>query len=130
MTTDFGKILKQLLDDRGISQKWLADAADTKEATISRYVTGVNKSSRLDILVNIARSLDVSTDYLLGLTDIPQFKSETTSEERILLSAFRKASERDINVIWSLLEPYLSPNERGFLLQSEQTEGNANSKIG
>lgn len=126
MTTDFGSILKQLLDERGISQKWLADAAETKEATISRYVTGVNKSSRLDILVNIAKALNVSTDYLLGLTDVPQYKSDMTAEERILLSAFRRASERDEGIIWSVLDAYMTPAERGFIQPAQQDE----SKIG
>lgn len=122
MATDFGSILKQLLDERGISQKWLADAAETKEATISRYVTGVNKSSRLDILVNIAKALNVSTDYLLGLTDIPQYKPDMTAEERVLLSAFRRASERDEGIIWSVLDAYMTPAERGFVQPAKQDE--------
>lgn len=120
--TEFGSILKNLLEERGISQKWLADAAATKEATISRYVTGVNKSSRLDILVNIAKALNVSTDYLLGLSDVPHVKSDINAEERIMLSAFRRASERDVSIIWSVLDSYLTPNERGFVLHTEQED--------
>ena len=120
--TEFSRILKQTLDERGISQKWLADAADTKEATISRYVTGVNKSPNVEILINIAKSLNVSTDYLLGISDVPRIKSDITSEERILLSAYRKASERDVSIIWQLLDPYITPSERGFLQQFAQTE--------
>lgn len=120
--TEFGSILKNLLEERGISQKWLADAASTKEATISRYVTGVNKSSRLDILVNIAKALNVSTDYLLGLSDVPHVKSDINAEERIMLSAFRRASERDVSIIWSVLDSYLTPNERGFVLHTEQED--------
>lgn len=126
MSTDFGSILKQLLEERGISQKWLADAAKTKEATISRYVTGVNKSSRLDILVNIAKALNVSTDYLLGLTDVPQHKTDMTAEERVLLSAFRRASDRDKGIIWSVLDAYMTPAERGFVQPAKQDE----NKIG
>ena len=120
--TEFSRILKQTLDERGISQKWLADAADTKEATISRYVTGVNKSPNVEILINIAKSLNVSTDYLLGISDVPRIKSDITSEERILLSAYRKASERDVSIIWQLLDPYITPSEWGFLQQFAQTE--------
>lgn len=126
--TEFAKILKRTLDERGSTQKWLADAADTKEATISRYITGVNKSPNVKILINIAKALNVSTDYLLGVSDIPRIKNDTTSEERILLSAFRKATDRDVSVIWQLLDPYIAPSERGFLQQSAQTENAA--KIG
>lgn len=118
--TDFGTILKNLLDERGISQKWLADAAETKEATISRYVTGVNKSSRLDILANISRALNVSTDYLLGLTDVKQYKQELTSEERIIISCMRRASDRDKQIILSILEGYITPSEK--LLSKNEIE--------
>lgn len=118
--TDFGIILKNLLEERGISQKWLADAAFTKEATISRYVTGVNKSSRLDILVNIAKALNVSTDYLLGISDVPQPKSELNAEEFIALSAYRRISDRDKKVIWSLLESYLTASEKELMSRLEQ----------
>ena len=116
----FGQILKDILDSRGLSQKWLADAADTKEATISRYITGVNKSPNVEILVNISKALDVSTDYLLGISDVPRAKSDATAEERILLSAFRKASYRDSSIVWLLLDPYFTPRERAFLHQSKE----------
>ncbi len=124
--SDFAKTLKETIESRNISQKWLADASDTKEATISRYVTGVNKSPNVDILINIAKALNVSTDYLLGLTDIPQYKSDMTAEERVLLSAFRRVSERDEAIIWSVLDTYLTPAERGFIQPAKQDE----SKIG
>ncbi len=114
--TEFGNRLKQTLDERGISQKWLADAADTKEATISRYINGVNKSSRIDILAKIATALNVTTDYLLGLSDNPsRDKPEYSAEERILISAFREASDRDISVIWQLLDPYLNASQKELL---------------
>lgn len=114
--TDFGNRLKQLLDERGVSQKWLADAANTKEATISRYINGVNKSSRIDILANIATALNVTTDYLLGLSETQtRDRPEYSTEERVLISAFRKASDRDVAVIWQLLDPYLSENEKELL---------------
>jgi transcriptional regulator with XRE-family HTH domain len=114
--TDFGNRLKQLLDERGVSQKWLADAANTKEATISRYINGINKSSRIDILANIATALNVTTDYLLGLSETQtRDRPEYSAEERVLISAFRKASDRDVAVIWQLLDPYLSENEKELL---------------
>ncbi len=114
--TDFGNRLKQLLDERGVSQKWLADAANTKEATISRYINGINKSSRIDILANIATALNVTTDYLLGLSETQtRDRPEYSAEERILISAFREASDRDVAVIWQLLDPYLSANEKELL---------------
>ena len=122
---DFGDTLKQLLDERGISQRWLADAAGTKEATISRYVNGVNKSSRLDILANIAKALNVSTDYLLGISDVQNPKSDISVDERILISAYRMASERDTAIVWQVLDTYLSPSEKELLTLSTHHEFNS-----
>lgn len=121
--SDFAKTLKETIESRNISQKWLADAADTKEATISRYVTGVNKSPNVDILINIAKALNVSTDYLLGLTDIPKHKPDMSAEERVMLSAFRRASERDEGIIWSVLDAYMTPAERCYIQPTKQDEG-------
>ncbi|MBQ4447394.1 MAG: helix-turn-helix transcriptional regulator [Clostridia bacterium] len=119
---DFAKRLRNELETRGVSQRWLADAADTKEATISRYVNGINKSPDVEILVGIAKALNVTTDYLLGLTDIPRVKYEINAEERILLSTLRKASERDLAIIWQILDAYLTPSERGFLRPTEDED--------
>lgn len=119
---DFAKRLRNELETRGVSQRWLADAADTKEATISRYVNGINKSPDVEILVGIAKALNVTTDYLLGLTDIPRVKYEINAEERILLSTLRKASERDLAIIWQILDAHLTPSERGFLRPTEDED--------
>lgn len=128
MEKTFGKILEQLLSDRGVSQRWLADAANTKEATISRYIHGVNKSPNIDILVAISKALDVSTDYLLGITEIERPSLPIPVEERILLSSYRKISDRDSAVLWQLLDPYLSAKEKTLL--SGITQVSEESKIG
>lgn len=114
--TIFSRRLKQTLNDRGVNQRWLSDATGAKEATISRYIKGVNKSPNIEILGSIAKALNVTTDYLLGLSDTPtRDKPEYSVEERILISAFREASDRDAAVIWQLLDPYLSASEKEVL---------------
>ena len=125
---DFGKNLKRIIEQRGVNQKWLADHAQTTEATISRYIKGVNKSPDVEILVNMAKALDVTVDYLLGVSDIPKFESDTTAEQRILLGAFSRASERDASIIWQILDAYLSPAEKDYLQQFNQDEND--TKIG
>lgn len=111
-TSTFGKILKKTIDEKGISQRWVADAAGTTEATISRYISGAHSPSVLEVLVGISRGLNVSTDYLLGLSQIENPKSDTTAEERIILSCIRKASLDDMEVVMTLLKKYMSQSER------------------
>lgn len=64
------KILKQLRTQRGLGQKELASALHCSVPTISAYETGRNEPD-LDTLIAIAGFYGISTDYLLGLTDLP-----------------------------------------------------------
>lgn len=120
----FSQRLSRLLDSRNIKQNELAEAAKTTEATISRYLAG-ERAPHADILVEISKFLNVSTDYLLGVTDIPDASKEISPEERILLSAYNKADERDVSIIWNVLSVYLSPKEKDYVMHSAQAEQNA-----
>ena len=64
------KRIINLLEERNINQKILADAIDTTEATLSRNLNSVHEI-RADIIEKIAKYFNVSTDYLLGNTDKP-----------------------------------------------------------
>lgn len=110
----FSKTLKAIMDSRGINQKWLAEAAHTTEATISRYVNGVHQPN-INLVVDIAKALDVSVDYLLGLTAIPYAGEDKTAELRLLVRCYNKANDRDKKLLWGILEDYMSPDERGFI---------------
>ena len=91
----FSQRLKETIISRGVSQKWVADRANTTEATISRYIKEVNSPAILVILSDIAKALNVSTDYLLGITNIPTTKASLTQEEKILLSCFTNMTDSD-----------------------------------
>ena len=123
MTINFSDNLKKAMAHRKVTQAWLADKANQKEATISRYVNGVNKSPQIDILVEIAKALNVSTDYLLGLSNVPVTEENLTNEELLLLSTFKRASQRDVGIIWQILEGYMTDDEKGDLGASEQSAG-------
>lgn len=123
MTINFSDNLKKAMAHRKVTQAWLADKASQKEATISRYVNGVNKSPQIDILVEIAKALNVSTDYLLGLSNVPVTEENLTNEELLLLSTFKRASQRDVGIIWQILEGYMTDDEKGGLAASERSAG-------
>lgn len=110
----FSDNLSRIMEARGINQKWLADEAHTTEATISRYVNGVHKPN-IDIIVDIAKALGVSVDYLLGLTSVATSKEERNPEFRLLTSCYDKSSDRDRKLIWGILEEYMTSEERGFI---------------
>lgn len=101
----FSTILYNLLKQKGISQRMLAEMAHTTEATISRYLTDTKRMPRVDLVVSIADALNVSTDYLLGLTSIPTRQSLSADIEE-LISCYSAATESDRKVIWAVLDKY------------------------
>lgn len=66
-----GKRLKIMLSIRGWRQKDMVRAIGVAGGTVSKWVNehGLPNSTQL---IKIARELDVSTDYLLGLTNRPE----------------------------------------------------------
>lgn len=87
-----GERLKWAREQRGLTQDDLASRIKKAQTQIWRYEAGeVDPSS--DVLVGLARELDVSVDFLLGITDSPThiMTDEPLSPiEKRLLQAFRK----------------------------------------
>ncbi|MBQ7974153.1 MAG: helix-turn-helix transcriptional regulator [Clostridia bacterium] len=60
--------LKDLREDSDTPQKVLAEYLHIKQNTYSQYENG-QRQLPIDILIELAKYYDVSTDYILGLTD-------------------------------------------------------------
>lgn len=65
---EFGKRLRNVMYIRDISNRVLAQELCVSASTISGYRNGRRSPSITD-LVKISRFLNISADYLLGLTD-------------------------------------------------------------
>ena len=68
MKSEFSQKLKDLRHDRGWEQKDLAQQLNVSKSTISAWEIGRNQPS-YELLSQLANLFDVTTDYLLGLTD-------------------------------------------------------------
>lgn len=73
-----GTILNELLAERGILQKELAEHIGVTANTVSYYLSG-DRCPDIDKIIEIAKYLNVSTDYLLGITDIKSPDTELTA---------------------------------------------------
>ncbi len=60
--------LKQLRREKGVTQKIVAKAIGVTESAYSNYEQGLREPSN-QVLINLSKYFEVSTDYLLGLKD-------------------------------------------------------------
>ena len=60
--------LNKILKEEGITQSELAKRICMSKTIVNNYCSGKREPS-LSVLVLICKELDVSADYLLGLTD-------------------------------------------------------------
>ena len=65
----FGKILKQLRLEKGLSQRKLGEDLDVVNQTVSFWEIGTNEPD-YDMLIKIANYFSVSVGYLLGVEEI------------------------------------------------------------
>lgn len=72
---EFKDKLANLLQEKGMSQKELAQLTNLTESAISRYLKG-DRQPRGAILLNIANALGTTTDYFLGKTET-KFNSDS-----------------------------------------------------
>jgi transcriptional regulator with XRE-family HTH domain len=90
-----GKRLRELREANGYSRKRFAELIEVGEAQVARYEFGENDATG-DVLARIAKLFNVSTDYLLGLTDNPVPAGDNTLRpaEIEALSAWRRGDFR------------------------------------
>ena len=62
--------LKQLRIDKNLTQKDVADYLEIAPHSVQRFEYGTNKPS-IENIVKLAEYFNVSTDYLLGVSDNP-----------------------------------------------------------
>ena len=107
--------LRELRISRGISQEHLANVLGVKQQTIGKWEKSIT-IPRLPMLQKIAEYFSVSTDYLTGTSDRPQIEPKQvtvnfdlelviTNEEKSLIEAYRAASDRDKNLVDTILKP-------------------------
>ncbi len=63
--------LKDLREDHDLTQKELAFRLHISQNTYSQYENGVRQLP-IDALIRLAEIYEVSTDYILGLTNNPK----------------------------------------------------------
>lgn len=98
-----------LREKRGLIQAILATELGITQQTLSKYEKDVN-IIKIDVLKRLAEYFNVTTDYLLGLSDVKrdltgQLKiSETLDEYYDLIEVYKKLDRYDQELVWSILQ--------------------------
>lgn len=86
----FGRKLRKLRKDNNLTQKQLADKLEITKATVSAYETNTKYPS-IEVLIKISNIFNVSSDYLLGLSEKTEFQnSNLTDEQNIIIEEIIK----------------------------------------
>ena len=89
--------IQDLLRERGMSQAELAVKIGMSESSLSRYLSGQTDKLSTDNIVSIARVFEVTTDFLLCLTDIPFTTNYDIEKLGLTVKAAEKLLKRKVN---------------------------------
>lgn len=109
--------IKQLRKKRGLIQEVLAAELGVTQQMLSKYERDITLI-KVDILKKIAVYFNVTTDYLLGVSDVKrdlqdQIKmSETLDEYYDLIEVYKELDQYDQEMIWSIIQNVKKTSEK------------------
>lgn len=122
----FAQRIKKLRLKNDLTQKDLSDFLVVTPKTVSFYELG-QRMPPANVLMKLCQKFNVSVDYLLGLTDIPETidtyiakqkktgtqpaADEYSADERKIIDMYRQLSEKDKGKIEGRLEEMLDDEE-------------------
>ena len=101
--------IKQLREKRGLIQERLAAELGITQQLLSKYERDVTLI-KVDVLKKMAKYFNVTTDYLLGISDVKrdlqrQMKmNETLDEYYDLVEVYKDLDSYDQELIWSIIQ--------------------------
>lgn len=115
------KRLKELREQKNLTQAQLSKFLNISASTIGMYEQG-RRFPDENLLKHISQYFNVSIDYLLGLTNIPNTvddyiqKSNTNSyhindDEQTLIRKYRQLKAEDKQIIDTMLERFIPTKE-------------------
>lgn len=124
MARVFSERLRAARKVRGITQKELADMLGMEKSAVSKFERDVN-SADAELLAEICRALNVSSDYLLGLTKDDRGPAGPGPDgggpgpgvselDTPLIEAYRNAPDNIKGIVDYVLAPYkqVAPGSR------------------
>lgn len=101
--------IKQLRENRGLIQEILASESGITQQMLSKYERDV-LCIKVDVLKKIAEYFNVTTDYLLGISEVKrdlqgQMKMNKTLDTYYdLIEIYKGLDEYDQELVWSIMQ--------------------------
>ena len=89
MKYEIGSRIRRFREDKGMSQKQLADLLHVSNSRVSNWEQGINRPDA-DILADICKALNVSPSELLN---VHLTADELSEEERRVINAYREKAD-------------------------------------
>ena len=123
-----GARLRHLQDRKGMKDSELAKVLHIDRATLKRIINGGTEKVSSQVIIDAAQHFGVSTDFLLGLTDVPDAMNYPVEEFGLTAPAARAILSEDVHMEMLNL---LLENQRfcqlthtmHYALEPDQTEG-------
>ena len=105
----FGDVLRELLEEREITQKQLAKDLNIAPSTLGNYIRNIREPD-FEILKTLASYFEVSTDYLLNYS--PEYKKSLTQEEQTLLHIFQALTTQQQEIYTEQGKAFIKQNQK------------------
>lgn len=109
--------IKELRKKRGLMQQRLASELGITQQMLSKYERDVTLI-KVDVLKKIAKYFNVTTDYLLGVSDVKRdlqrqmVINETLDEYYDLVEVYKELDPYDQEMIWSIIQVVKRTSDR------------------
>jgi len=101
--------IKSLREKRGLIQELLAAELGITQQMLSKYERDIS-IIKVDVLKRLAGYFNVTTDYLLGLSDVKRDLTgqirinETIDEYYDLIEVYKRLDKYDQEMIWTMIQ--------------------------
>jgi transcriptional regulator with XRE-family HTH domain len=89
---ELGRRVAAMRHQRELTQQELATSAGLQQTAVARLERGRQAAVRADTVLCLAEALQVSTDYLLGLTDDPQPRAKPRRKRAVKADGSEEAA--------------------------------------
>lgn len=109
--------IKELRENRRLIQAILASELNITQQSLSKYERDIT-TIKIDILKSIAEYFNVTTDYLLGISDVKrdlqgQMKINKDIDEYYdLIEVYKGLDKYDKEMVWSILQAVKKTHEK------------------